>query len=306
MKNTKENNKELEAINDYLESLRMKIIFKEFALMYTLIFLGLILSIILNSAIFVICLALLGILFKTTATQEKKEFRNEYKRLIVYETFKEVFKDVYYDPHQGLDVQKIIDCDIITENEEYESSDYMTASLNDIHFECADVLIADKRYSHNDNYVHSFNGQWYIFDLKQKFMSDIQIIDKEYKYNKRIVEAFKKIKTNEEIKNFAYLETEDPEFNELYNLYTIVDFDAISFLTPEIIENLKELKKKVYGELIICVHKNKLHIGVNNFYDSYEPKIHKKINIENNKQKVRKELEDIANFIIEFNLLNTE
>ena len=53
------------------------------------------------------------------------------------------------------------------------------------------------------------------------------------------------------------------------------------------------------------MHENKLHIGVNNFYNYFEPKIHKKLNIENDKQKIRRELEDIANFIINFNLLET-
>ena len=293
--------------NDYLENLRMNIVFKENTILFASIALGLGIFALTGQPMFLIALIAFGLTTRIISTQDKRKFYDEYKRIVVSETFREIFSNIYYEHDKGIDIQKIIDCDILPEIESYESYDYLKASINDINFECADVTIYDKNIVNTKNRDKSisFKGQWYIFDLNENYMSDIKIIDKKYKYNKRIVEAFKKLNPNEEIKNFIYLETDNNKFNELFNLYTIVDFDAINFLKPEIINNIIQLNKKVYGELLICIHENQLHIGVNNFYNNFEPKTHKKIDIENDKQKVRKELEDIANFIIEFNLLDT-
>lgn len=303
MKKPKNNKKQ--TTNDYLENIRINITFKENMYLFLSLAIGLIIFTFTSEGIYLIALMTLAIIVRFIPTKEKKKFYNEYKRIVVRETFEETFSNIYYNHEEGLDIQKIIDCDVLTEIDYYDSHDYLKATINDINFECADMTIYDKNNKNKENKPISFKGQWYIFDLNKKYMSDIQIIDKNYKYNKRIVEAFKRLKPDEKIKNFIYIETDDIKFNDLFNLYTIVDFDAINFLTPKLINNLIQLKKKIYGELIICVHENKLHIGVNNFYNYFEPKIHKKLNIENDKQKIRRELEDIANFIIDFNLLET-
>lgn len=303
MKKPKNNKKQ--TTNDYLENIRINITFKENMYLFLSLAIGLIIFTFTSQGIYLIALMTLAVIVRFIPTKEKKKFYNEYKRIVVRETFEETFSNIYYNHEEGLDIQKIIDCDVLTEIDYYDSHDYLKATINDINFECADMTIYDKNNKNKENKPISFKGQWYIFDLNKKYMSDIQIIDKNYKYNKRIVEAFKKLKPDEKIKNFIYIETDDIKFNDLFNLYTIVDFDAINFLTPKLINNLIQLKKKIYGELIICVHENKLHIGVNNFYNYFEPKIHKKLNIENDKQKIRRELEDIANFIIDFNLLET-
>lgn len=303
MKKPKNNKKQ--TTNDYLENIRINITFKENMYLFLSLAIGLIIFTFTSEGIYLIALMTLAVIVRFIPTKEKKKFYNEYKRIVVRETFEETFSNIYYNHEEGLDIQKIIDCDVLTEIDYYDSHDYLKATINDINFECADMTIYDKNNKNKENKPISFKGQWYIFDLNKKYMSDIQIIDKNYKYNKRIVEAFKRLKPDEKIKNFIYIETDDIKFNDLFNLYTIVDFDAINFLTPKLINNLIQLKKKIYGELIICVHENKLHIGVNNFYNYFEPKIHKKLNIENDKQKIRRELEDIANFIIDFNLLET-
>lgn len=303
MKKPKNNKKQ--TTNDYLENIRINITFKENMYLFLSLAIGLIIFTFTSEGIYLIALMTLAVIVRFIPTKEKKKFYNEYKRIVVRETFEETFSNIYYNHEEGLDIQKIIDCDVLTEIDYYDSHDYLKATINDINFECADMTIYDKNNKNKENKPISFKGQWYIFDLNKKYMSDIQIIDKNYKYNKRIVEAFKRLKPDEKIKNFIYIETDDIKLNDLFNLYTIVDFDAINFLTPKLINNLIQLKKKIYGELIICVHENKLHIGVNNFYNYFEPKIHKKLNIENDKQKIRRELEDIANFIIDFNLLET-
>ena len=293
--------------NDYLESIRISFVLKGNIILFTSITIGVVLLIITKIPILLLATITVGLISRSLINEEKKKFYDEYKRVIVLETFKEIFSNIYYDHNQGIDINKIIDCDILPEIDSHLSYDYLKATINDIEFECADVTIYDKKKTKNKDEIKNilFKGQWYIFQLKQKYMSDIQIVDKNFKYNKRIVEAFKKLKSNKEVKNFIFLETDNIKFNELFNLYTIVDFDAINFLTPEIINNIIQLKKKIYGELLICVHDNKLHIAVNNFYNNFEPKIHRKVNIEKDKQKIRKELEDIANFIIDFNLLDT-
>ena len=229
---------------------------------------------------------------------EVKKYEKNYKHLIILEIFKKVFTNVNFFPDKGLNYDVFKTVDVIKQPDRYSTNDYMYATYNNIPFETADVHFEEK---HTDSkgrthYSTIFQGQWYIFDFNKSFVSDVQIIDSRFGYSSR--NSFFN-------NNFNKIQLEDIEFNDMFNTYAKNDLDAFYLLTPHTLEKLKALKYSNKGHLIFCFNNNKLHIGVNNRRNSFEPNLYKQINVDEIEKQTLQEIYDIISFINYLDLDNT-
>lgn len=229
---------------------------------------------------------------------DENKYKNTYKHLIILEIFKKVFTNVNFFPDKGLNYDVFKTVDVIKQPDKYSTNDYIYATYNNIPFETADVHFEEKHTNSKGRtyYTTMFQGQWYIFDFNKSFVSDVQIIDSGFGYSSR--KSFFK-------GNFNTIQLEDIEFNGLFNTYAKNDLDAFYLLTPHLLEKLKILKHSNMGELIFCFNNNKLHIGVNNRRNSFEPNLYRPINIEEIERQTLQEIYDIISFINYLNLDNT-
>ena len=86
--------------NDYLENLRMNIVFKENTILFASIALGLGIFALTGQPMFLIALIAFGLTTRIISTQDKRKFYDEYKRIVVSETFREIFSNS--PPHRVL------------------------------------------------------------------------------------------------------------------------------------------------------------------------------------------------------------
>lgn len=223
-------------------------------------------------------------------------YKNNFKKIITSKVFNEIFDDVKFDFENGFSQEVIYETEMLRTGDRFISNDYISASYKNIHFETSDVLIQDEHTDSDghDYYSTIFKGQWYIFDFNKPFKSNFQVCEKGFDGI---------LKGNIFFPNHLQsVEMEDMEFNKDFDVYSSNDLDAFYVLTPKTIENIKTIHKKIKGYLLFCFINNKLHIGVYNNRDSYEPKIYKKVDYENAKKDILKELNDITSFIDELQL----
>lgn len=241
---------------------------------------------------YLIILAVFGILLTKLITNKNvKEYKKIYKKNITMETFKSVFTDIKYSPQSGLPKSVISGTKMMNTGDRYHSNDHISAKYKNINFECADVHI-EEEYEDSDGDTHYstiFKGQWFIFDFNKKFKANIQIREKSFSGAKRgglsSNEVYKKVKM------------EDVDFNKTFKIYAENELDAFYILTPNTMEKIKKLNNELQGNLLFCFINSKMHIGLHNGKDLFEPSVYKKINLEEEKGKILKDIKIITEFV---------
>lgn len=282
-----------------LKTLRKRIIKKEIIVCLITIIFTIFLILKTNMFQFIIFIIILYIIIITVINRKDTErFREIYKKHVVLESLNKVFTDITYLPNEEMDYYKIAETNMMYMGDYYYSNDYIKGKYKNINFELADVMLEDE-YTDSDGDTHRvtiFQGQWFIFDFNKKFKSDIQVCEKTFKNAKR---------RNKKYENkFKKVELESLEFNKKFNVYARKEIEAYYILTPSMMEKIMNVNEKIKGHLLFCFIDNKLHIGLYNNKDLFEPSIHKKIDIARDILKTNEELSIITNFIDLLNLDN--
>lgn len=243
--------------------------------------------------IFHIIIMLFGIafikLFSRTTPQAKK-FILSYKNFFVLNSLHSIFSDVVYKPKEGLDKSLVKEANILGNWDIYSSNDFISGKYKNVKFVQADVAI---QRSSNDDITTLFWGKWMIFEFNKTFKDNLQVIEnKFYQYNL----------SNKS--NYQKIILEDEEFNKLFLTYAKDENDAFYILTPNLMRKIKELNNKIYGHLLFSFIDNKLHIGIHNYQDYFEPDIYKEINEEKIRNDISKDIKLITDFVDELNLDN--
>ena len=227
-----------------------------------------------------------------------KEFRKLYKDRVVGHAFSNIFEDVVYTPDVGIDRQVIANTQMMNMGDVYRSNDHISAKYKGIGIEAADVEIEEQHTDSDGNttYVTIFRGQWFIFDFNKSFKADLQVVDKHFGSAKR-GGLFSK-------KKFNKVELEDIEFNKIFKVYAEHDEDAFYVLSPGTMEKIKTLRNGTKGKILLCFINNKLHVGLYNGLDMFEPRIFKKVNLQQEEEKVLGQIKIITNFVDTLNLDN--
>lgn len=282
-----------------LELLRKKIIRKE--IIISLIIISIVVLIMMNTSAFqfVVITIFLGIIITTAInSKDTKRFIEIYKKIVILDSLEKVFKNITYLPNEEMDYYKIANTNMMYMGDYYHSNDYIKGEYKNINFELADVEIEDE-YTDSDGDTHRitiFQGQWFIFDFNKSFKSDIQVCEKTFRNAKR--------KNKKYESKFKKVELESLEFNKKFNVYAKEEIEAYYILTPNMMERILNVNEKIKGDLLFCFIDNKLHIGLYNNRDLFEPNIHKKIILERDTLKTMEELNIITNFIDLMNLDN--
>ena len=233
-----------------------------------------------------------------TGSSKKKKLADNYKQQIVTTTMQELFTDVGFDYDKGYPIDVIAGTGMMRIGNTYSSNDWYSGKYKDVAFSCSDVYIAEVTHDSDgdtDTTVY-FSGQWYIFTFNKSFKGAFQVCEKGFNYSKHGGLFDKSIQK---------VELEDVNFNKEFNVYSTDAHSVFYVLTPHIIESIRKINEAIPGRLLFCFIGNLLHIGVYNGKDNFQPKVFKSMNLEDEKQKVRKEIEPITKFIDELRLDNS-
>lgn len=285
-----------------LEAIRVTIVRKRLICGIIGFVLGLLFSILtLNIILFLFCfLPAIGIGLLITSP-DARAFKEEFKENYVSSALAKIFDNLNYKPDGGIDESLLAPLNMIDLGDKYDSNDYISGTYKGINVITADVHIEEEKESTDSDgnretyYVTLFKGRWMIFDFNKKFIRNCQVIQK----------GFDSSKTNRFGKDkYVRVEFEDIEFNKKFKVFAQNEEEAFYILTPALIQRIKDLSSKLKGKLMLCFFDNKLHVGLDNDSDSFEPNFRVKVTEENLNQTITGDIKLITDFVDELNLDN--
>ena len=250
---------------------------------------------------------IIGIIISIIATSKlSNQYKKMFKDKFVLKSLENIFTDLVYEPNRGMPYQTIAETKMMYMGDRYHSEDYICAKYKDIKFEQADVHIEEEETTTDSDgnttttYVTIFRGRWMIFDFNKNFKANVQISQKGFG-NSRVNRIFGK---KEE--RFKKVSMESESFNKKFNIYAQSEHEAFYIITPSLMERIERLEEKNKGKMLFCFVDNRLHVGIYDNKDSFEPgSVFKKIDEEQVIKRISGDIETITQFVDELNLDNT-
>ena len=234
-----------------------------------------------------VAIAIYRVLYgKDIKTGMGTKFNTALKEKYVIKPLEKVCTDIEFYPWLGLYYTEIQNTTMIKLYEKpFDSNDRISGKYKNINF-----LQGDAAFTVNGM---QFIGRWMIFDFNKYFKVKMTMYEKKFENI---------IKPN--IKDYKKIEIENQKFNEKFEIYAQDEHEAFYILTPKIIDAILKTTDNISGEFIFCFVDNKLHIGINNDKDSFEPNIFKELDEEKYSRENEKDIKLITELIDEFDLSN--
>ena len=227
-----------------------------------------------------------------------QEFNDAFKNMFVLKSLEKIFTDLKYEPSNGIEERVLEGTDMINTGDRFSSNDYVSGKYKNINVICSAVEIEEKHETTDDEgnkkttWETIFKGKWMIFDFNKSFKANLQICQKGF--------------GDEILNNGLYnnIKMEDQEFNNMFWINAQNDHEAFYILTPSFMEKIKKLSNTIDGTLLLCFVNNKLHVGLHNYDDSFEPDLYKEIDEEKITSEISKDIKQITDFVDELDLDN--
>ena len=251
-------------------------------------------------AIFIVIADLIAVLILYSIPYSK--YKVIYKDYYVKKALESVFTNLEYKPNGGISESVIRDTEMMDMGDDYKSNDYISGKYKNINIEQADIEITEERERTNSDgeieeyQVTLFKGKWMIFDFNKPFKANMQVKEKSFS-NSRVSNWGKELK-------FKRVKLEDEEFDRYFKVYAQDEEEAFYILTPHFMDKIKKVSNSVSGELLFCFIDNKLHIGLYNNNDSFEPSLLSNLSEEQIKNNILGDIREITNFVDQLNLDN--
>ena len=228
---------------------------------------------------------------KSLCKKDIESYKKIYAKSITLKVLESSFKDVKYKSNGSLpeDFARVINEAKIPTTNSFDCNDYFSATYKNIKVEYCDIVLSYTPRNSEDNIHDVFKGKWLVLSFKENFKSNIQIGPRIFngKKNSQMLKGnqYKKININDEVFNKNFIAYSDNE-NELFNV-----------LTTKRIEKLKDLYDITGGKVFVFFVDNKIHIGIGDKKNFFEPSIYKKFDLENEKKKMESQIKIITKFI---------
>ena len=236
------------------------------------------------------------ILFAVTTNKKKRAYVLAFKDYFVLNSLKATFTDLIYEPEKGIPRSEIADTQMMYMGDIYSSNDFVSGKYKNIDFHQSDVHIEEEHTTTDSDgnttteYITIFRGRWMVFDFNKEFKSNIQVCQKRFGNNK-VGSIFSKSK-------YKKVEMESQEFNKMFNVYAQSEHEAFYILTPTLMEKITNLVNNTKGKVLLCFIDNKLHIGLYDNKDSFEPgSVFKQIDEAKVNEEINKDVKTITNFV---------
>lgn len=217
-----------------------------------------------------------------------KQKRLDIKNAVMREALSEVFANCVYRPEGVINRETVRDSGLIDEWDQdrdsydtkmsfkFAGNDYFSGSYKGREIECCNAMITkywkvteqdeDGKERESENAETSFKGIWMICKLVKPLQATVRIREKpETALLFRFI-AGKRVKVKSDI------ETENPAFNEQFQILTNDTHSAFYVLTPHFMENILTADNKADGRTLLCFSGDQVHIAVHTGKDSFRIK----------------------------------
>ena len=219
----------------------------------------------------------------------RKEMPGLYKDAFVREPLQNNFENVIYEPNQGFTEENVKNFGLCQTANCFWSEDYIRATYQGVNFEVAEVRVVDVDHSSDSNRsVTYFEGRMMVFNFPNKLVSSVTAFSKKFKHR-----ALSRREEKE-----TQVELESVQFNNTFDVYSLVQQDAFYLITPHFMERLQLLAAK-YDSIAMRVVGNRVILAFNEpgkkiFDQNIEVG---KLDIDQEMAKVQGEIDDIKTFI---------
>lgn len=224
---------------------------------------------------------------------ERINYRKAYKGYFVEQNMKRIFTDLKYDHELGIPITVPASTGMIRTGDRFYSNDFTAGKYHNVGFSQADVTIQEEHTdSDGDTYYTTiFKGRWMVFEFPKKFAYRIEVVQKGFP-------AKKVPKTGRNGRKFEKQNIESSTFHKKFKIYAEDGFETFYVLDPALIDHIETLSNNYKGKLLLCFVDNKLHVGLHDNKDAFEPPSPlKKINEQEESEKINRELKTITDFV---------
>ena len=283
-----------------LEELRKKVVRLHFIIVLFVFAAGAVLAVLKKYNSIPLLFFVLIFLLVIVPAGKRNKYIKEFKNTFVKSSLEKVYTDLEYEPDHGIDYNVIAGTGMMYMGDRYHSGDYVRGKYKNILVEQADVHIEEEHEDSDGDTTYStiFRGKWMIFEFNKTFKANIQVREKGFNN----ATTFKLFAKKEE--KYKKVEMEDQAFNKEFKVFAQDEHDAFYILTPQLMDKIRTLNEKVKGKLLLCFVDNKLHVGLHNNRDDFEPKIIKSINEEEITSQIVEQIKLVTDFVDELDLSN--
>ena len=221
-------------------------------------------------------LILPGLIITIMGTTKFSTIRKNFKLEVLQDVIASFVEDGMFDPSRGLSQSVVYDTEFLKRADIFKSEDFLSGTMDGVSFVSSDVKLQERHVEHTSNgtrttYVTYFLGRIFRFEFKKR--------------------RYKKIKL------------ESVDFNKKFKTYCTSEHAAFYVLTPHFMEALRKFEKNNKGKISFSFIDNYLYIGINNFKDTFELKMFRKLN-EETFEEFKHELFVIKEIVMELRLNN--
>ena len=197
--------------------------------------------------------------------KKRSAYRDAYKKYFSHRVLSSLLEKYQYNHRAGIASEDLGSTGMVRLGNVYRSEDFVSGRYRDVGFVQADLTIQDEHTDSDGNTQTTtyFNGRWLVFEFPRRFVSRLAVVGKgcwQVVYARRM-ERF---------------ETESTEFNRRFKVYMQDGVEMFYLLDPKMIEIMQALSDKYGGKILFLFADKKLHIGINDNTDSFEPPRHQK------------------------------
>ncbi|QMS85828.1 DUF3137 domain-containing protein [Candidatus Xianfuyuplasma coldseepsis] len=198
---------------------------------------------------------------------EFNRLSKQFKVQVVTSLVEQFVDNGHFDPHRGLSQNAVYSTEFLKRADRFHSEDFLSGSMEGVDFISSDVKLEERHVQHTKNgtrvyYETYFLGRVFVFDFNKPFDGFLQVLENG---RPRVNRGYNKV------------QLESIAFNKKFKTYATNDHSAFYVLTPHFMEALLDFEKNNRGNIRFSFIDNHLYIGINNFRDTFELQMFRKL-----------------------------
>lgn len=211
-----------------------------------------------------------------------KKYSAAYKAFVIEQALKDKLTDFTFTPERGISPKTIAAVDVITQGNCYNGSNHLQGSYQNTTVQLADVTLQNITEGKKIAIDTLFKGRWIVIDFPQTF-SPLLFCDR------RLL----KLKKSEERSSLKPIELNDMNLPKDLLSFAKEKKVVKDFLTPQRINQLKQLQNTLLGPLLLYFSNHQLHIAVNSNTETIQVPVFSSIRLSSAQTNISEEIEQI-------------
>ncbi len=209
----------------------------------------------------------------------KKDWTSLFKQRVIHELVKFVNSDFTYESQNGISKEEFYMSGLFKQDiDKYSSEDLIYGKVGETDLRCSEVHAIEIREStdskgNRTRTEHTiFRGVFVIADFHKEFHGQTVVLpDVEQALFGRLGQFFQGLASKFGMTQGQLVKLEDPEFENLFKVYSSDQIEARYILSPSMMQRIVEFRKKQTHHVFISFFNSDMYIGVWCNRNRFEP-----------------------------------